>query len=623
MVTTPWGDSDQLRSTKLPPGPANSAREVGENQRQRLLGAMVASVAAKGYEDTGVAGLAEIAGVSPRSFYQLFESKRDCFLAALRETLTFALEGILAEASATEWRKEGRSRIEAFVSFVLEQPAAARMLLVEAYAAGSESSEIVDEAIRGLEQTLVRRLEECGLPRSMPREIVIGAIGATIATARAHLLRGHLRRLPRTAEELASFLLGFEPPARPLRVAARAPDRREEEREAGDHAERALRAFEAQLTEHSFAQITMGQVAERAGMSVRTLYANFADRHELMLAAVDAAAMQAVAVMLPAYRRSPSPAEGVRAAFSSLFSMLASRPNLAHLLLIATREGGAPAFERRAEVLRQIEPLLSVGVPAHRRPISVRVASEALLNAVLEVGARRLAEAGAEGLPGLVAICSFMILSPVLGTEQATAAAEGKSYRKPPLAVAEGFLNASARSFDETLVVALGDGPKSAAELVEKTLLSREEVDYQIQALQADGVITPVESEDPAEEPRYRGLWARMSTEEAGGHSRAERETLSLEIGQVIKAEVEEAVTAGTFDAREDRFLVRLPVWLDEQGWEELARHLDSSLNKSLEIQQRAVARLKAAGDLEAGIAGRLLLVTFEVPERDGDRGRR
>ena len=620
MVVTPWGDSEDLRLQKLAPGPGSSSREVAENQRRRLLGAMVASVAERGYEETGVAELSEIAGVSPRSFYQHFEAKRDCFLAALEAVLAVAVERIQDAPAGADWREEGRNRIVAFASVVAEQPAAARMFLVEAYAAGDEAAELIDQAILQVERYIEAHLVEVGLPAAMPRELIVAAIGSSVAAARTRLLNGQVQRLPEFAGQLATFLLEFEPPVRPLRVAARPPEPRDEEREAGDHAERALRAFEALLAEGNLGEMTMGQVAKRAGMSVRTLYANFAGREELMLAAVDSAAAQAVAVMLPAYRRHPSPPEGVRAAFSALYGMLASRPNLAHLLLVGVREGGGPALERRSEALRPIEPLLSVGVPAHRRPVSVQVASEALLGAVLGLAARRLNGSGSGGLPGLVAISSYMVIAPVLGAEQATAAAEGKSYRKPAPAVADAILSASARPVSQRLLSALNADPKSAEELAQETLLSRGEVDGQIEALEANGVIEAVEPDDDESGTlRYRPAWGRVDTAEAGIHSQAEREALTLEIGQVIKAEVAEAVQAGTFDAREDRFLVRLPMWLDEQGWEELLRHLDDSLAASLGIQQRASARLQAGGDPEAGTFGRLLLVSFEVPRREGD----
>src|SRR5690348_7601622 len=109
MVITPWGDSDRLRAMKLPPGPAGAGREVAGNQRRRLLAAMVASIAERGYEETGVADLAEISGVSPRSFYQHFASKEDCFLAAVDGALSLLVERILAAPPAADWREDGRN----------------------------------------------------------------------------------------------------------------------------------------------------------------------------------------------------------------------------------------------------------------------------------------------------------------------------------------------------------------------------------------------------------------------------------------------------------------------------------------------------------------------------------
>ena len=80
-VVTPWGAAAKLRDRQLPPGRGNSRDATARNQRERLFGAMVATVAAKGYADTSVADLVELAGVSRSSFYQQFESKQACFIA--------------------------------------------------------------------------------------------------------------------------------------------------------------------------------------------------------------------------------------------------------------------------------------------------------------------------------------------------------------------------------------------------------------------------------------------------------------------------------------------------------------------------------------------------------------
>src|SRR5690349_14835356 len=78
---TPWGNVDRLRERMLRPGPQPSREEGARNQLERLYGAMVASVADKGYAATTVGDLLELSGVSRSSFYDLFRDKEDCFLA--------------------------------------------------------------------------------------------------------------------------------------------------------------------------------------------------------------------------------------------------------------------------------------------------------------------------------------------------------------------------------------------------------------------------------------------------------------------------------------------------------------------------------------------------------------
>src|SRR6478752_10530925 len=76
-------DSRDLRRWRLPRGRHGLPRElVIRSQRERLLAAVVRVTAAKGYESTSVADILEEAGVGRESFYELFEDKKDCLLAA-------------------------------------------------------------------------------------------------------------------------------------------------------------------------------------------------------------------------------------------------------------------------------------------------------------------------------------------------------------------------------------------------------------------------------------------------------------------------------------------------------------------------------------------------------------
>lgn len=617
MVVTPWGDSETLRGRMLPPGPANDAAEVAANQRARLLGAMVASVAERGYLETRVADLVETSGVSLRSFYELYPDKGACFLAAVEALVRTTIDLVLATPGEEDWEEDSRRRLLAAAELLTAQPAAARLCLVEAYVAGAEATERIDAAAVRAEELIRDRLAASPRWAEMPPDIAVVTMAAILETFRSRLLRSQERLLPDVAGEIADLMLSYEPPARPLRAAPRPPEVRPEEREASDHAERALRAFEALLTEQPFAETTMEQVAKRARMSARTLYANFASREELMLAAIDSAGALAVAAALPAQRRGASPPEGIRAAFGALFGLLASRPNLAKLLLCGVYEGGAAALERRREALWPLELLLMratpTGVTASRK-----VVAEAILGGLLGLARRRLVESGPGALAGLVQISTYIALAPVLGAESATAAAEGKSYRRPRTEVAESIRDAGIGAQGERIILPLTHGPVSVEEMAEETGLSRAQVEASIAQLeeQERTELVVVEGEDGVR--RYESRWPLIEGSDWRQLGVGEREQISAEIGLMIRKEVEESAAAGSFDARPERWLVRLPVWLDERGWLELNESLDRSLEDCLAVQRRAQERLNAGGDPAAGFAARVLLVSFEMPRRGG-----
>ncbi|HEX6206480.1 MAG TPA: TetR/AcrR family transcriptional regulator [Solirubrobacterales bacterium] len=611
MVVTPWGDSEMLREGMLTPGPSNAPAAVAGNQRQRLFGAMVASVAERGYAHTRVADLVEVSGVSLRSFYDLFESKQACFAAAVDSLTRPTIDLVLEAPSDGDWDADSRDRLRTIASLAEAQPGAARMCLVDAYAAGPKATDPVEAAAERIEALIRDRLAASSRWAGMPPEMGTVAVGAILETFRSRLIADRAGQLPAAAEQLATLFLDYEPPARPLRSAARPPEVRPEEREASDHAERALRAFESLLVAQPFGETTMEQVAKRAGMSVRTLYANFAGRDELMLAAIDSAGAQAGAAALPAYRRGASPPEGIRAAVTALLGLLASRPNLAHLLLVAAYEGGAPALRRRSEALRPLESMLARAAPA-RLSISRVLLSEALLGGLLWQARRRMVEAGPGSLLGLAPICTYITLTPLLGAEQATAAAEGKSYRRRPPDPARS-LRFSAENPDDVRVLGLlSQEPLSVDALAEEASLSRGEVEAAIARLQEAGNIELASWAEAGNAHIYQSRWPVWNTAEWERRSLSERERLSAEINTVMREEVDEAVAAGTFDRHLQRFLVRIPLWVDEQGWEELHDALTLSMEECASIQQRARQRLEGQGESAKSFPVRVHLVSFE-----------
>jgi len=446
MVVTPWGESDALRERRLSPGPGRPRDEVLANQRERLFGAMVASVAARGYRATTVNDLVAISGVSSRTFYDLFPDKKACFLATLEAMIEAAIAysaqraGELVEDpapggvrlpaddadGARGWEERAGQGLRAFAEMVVAQPAAARLALVEAYTVGPEALVPLEQAMAGFEWLTRQVVERSPERAGMPAEMLMALMGAQQEIARNRLREGRERELPGVTEELWDLLLSYRPPPEPLRLAGRAPKARPQMPKAHDHAERALRALAEVVAEEGYAGATVDAVLRRAQMSATTFYANFAGKEDATLAAIDSACSQIVAAVMPAFRRAPDWPHGVRAAFGALFNFLASRPALATLAMVEVYAAGLEAMQRRMEALRPLQELIAGGYEL--APETAQIAAEGIIGGVYTLAYRRLRDDGAEALPSLAPICAYITLAPFVGPEEACRIANGDGH---------------------------------------------------------------------------------------------------------------------------------------------------------------------------------------------------
>jgi AcrR family transcriptional regulator len=428
MVVTPWGDSDSLRARRLRPGPGGARDEVEQNQRERLFGAMVAVVAEKGYQATTVADLVELSGVSSRTFYDLFPDKRACFMAAM-ETMVEAAVAAAADAVSGRSRKGGRGSWEAraragsraFAEIVVAQPAAARMCLVEAYAAGPKALAPLEEATAGFEALAQQMLAQSPQRAEMPAEMTSAYIGAIQEIVRMRLLAGREAELPGLMDELWDLIGSYRPPPKPLRLTGRLPAARPESLEAHDRAERALRAFAIVVAEQGYAETTVEQVVRRASMSTTTFYAHFKGKEDALMAALDSAGAQMGAAIRPAVRRASDWPTSIRAGFGALFNFLASRPALAQLVAVEVCAARAAAMERRVEYLQPLEELLAEGHESSTE--TPAVTTELIAGVVYALAYRQIREAGPQSLPSLAPICTYLALAPFIGAEKACAVA--------------------------------------------------------------------------------------------------------------------------------------------------------------------------------------------------------
>ncbi|HEX4308285.1 MAG TPA: TetR/AcrR family transcriptional regulator [Solirubrobacterales bacterium] len=449
MVATPWGKSSSLRKRRLRPGPGIPREEVVANQRERLFGATVAVVAERGYVATTVNDLVELSGVSSRTFYDLFADKRACFVATLEAMIAAAVA--FAAQSAGEamgearpggvnlpdpaheeegsWEERARWGFDAFAEMVVNQPAAARLALLEAYAAGPEAMVPVENAVAGFEWLTWQLIEQSPERAGMPPEMVAAHIGAQQEITRTRLRERRESELPELMDEIFSLMLSYRPPPEPLRLVGRPPKSGPETIDAHDHAERALRAFASVVAEQGYVDTTVEAVLKRAQMSATTFYAHFHGKEDAMLAAIDSAAAQLVAAVIPAIRRAPNWAEGIRAGYGALCNFLASRPALARLIGVEVYAAGPGALKRRVEALSPLEELIAEGY--RRAPETPKIAAEAIAGATYTLAYKRIRKSGAESLPSLAPLLTYISLSPFVGPEEAVRVANGDGRARP------------------------------------------------------------------------------------------------------------------------------------------------------------------------------------------------
>jgi len=136
--------------SRLPPGRHGLPhRFVARNQRERLIAGIAEAVAENGYGGATIAQVAKHAAVSRRTFYEHFDGKEDCFVAAyetameeLRERVGHGFE------EAEDWPGGIRAGIAAMLRFLAAEPALARLCMVEALVAGPVVVERYDAAIK-------------------------------------------------------------------------------------------------------------------------------------------------------------------------------------------------------------------------------------------------------------------------------------------------------------------------------------------------------------------------------------------------------------------------------------------------------------------------------------------
>lgn len=420
MVRTPWGDAALLRERKLRPGRGTPREEAERNQRERLFAAMVATVAEKGYEATTVAALVELSGVSRSAFYRHFEDKEACFIAAVEALVEPTLEQLGADQSAPAGMERARQAFASLIETIVEQPAAAKMCIVEVYAAGDAGAALVDRMMDRSTEVAAALLEQVPERQGMPRELVRALIGGIQKVIHKRLYRGQEEELRDLVPQLWEWIFCYPVPPGPLKATRRRRVKAlpfEERQKAATPPERLLRALAAVVAEKGYPGTTVAEVVERASTSQRTFYEHFKNKEDAIVAALDSGSAHMLAAALPAFRRAPDWPHAVHDTQEAMFRWGAEEPEYARMGGKEMYAAGKRALDQREVVTEGMEGLLTPGYEL--KPDTPPIASEAIGGALYSLLYDHVNQKGPETLPDLVPTLVYVTLAPFLEADEA------------------------------------------------------------------------------------------------------------------------------------------------------------------------------------------------------------
>ncbi len=159
---------------------------ISEIQRQRILAAMADVAAERGAGAVTVAHIVARSSVSRRTFYELFSDREECLLAALDRAIAEATAAVLPAYEAPgRWRERVRAGLTAILRFLDEEPALARLCVVESLSAGPHALERRARIVRALIVAVDEGRQQARAakqPSPLTAEGVVGAVLAVIHT---------------------------------------------------------------------------------------------------------------------------------------------------------------------------------------------------------------------------------------------------------------------------------------------------------------------------------------------------------------------------------------------------------------------------------------------------------
>lgn len=412
---------------RLKPGPGMTHDEVVAHQHRRISRALIELVAERGYDAITVGDIVSLAGVSKPTFYQQFGNKDECFLSTYDSIVNCTARRVLtSQALEDDYRQMLRSRLGTLAAEVANDPQAARLVLVDAFAAGPEALERMKRTGRLFEallrDSLIRSPEGVAVPSLVLKGIVAGI--ARVLSSR--LLAGREGELPELVDELVEWALCVRGEAAigPLQVdlsreapsTAVTPETLGLQDRGGDVSlsfdERAviLSAAAKIATAEGFWRLTVPRIRGTAGVSRRSFDNHFKGVSDCFFALLASQMNSALAEAARVQALATDWTEGIQRAVASICDHISSDPSFAQLGFIEVLAPGRAGVEWRARLMERIDEFVFTTAPSGHGPS--RLAAEASVGAIWGIVHYHIYSAQTQRLPEVADLLSLLILAP-------------------------------------------------------------------------------------------------------------------------------------------------------------------------------------------------------------------
>lgn len=202
-------DESLSQLSQVKPGGHPLRREVVvHHQRERILAAVVELVAERGYRAVSVAAIIKQAKTGRLKFYELFDSKQDCFLAAYDAGLAEASSRAQAalEKAGDSFADRLDASIAALLGYLDERPDLARAMVVEAPLLGAAMADRKGSTLAAFEPLLAGAradAKKAKLPADLEESILDGLYWLLYDA----ILTGKPKRLTKLRPALVEFAL--------------------------------------------------------------------------------------------------------------------------------------------------------------------------------------------------------------------------------------------------------------------------------------------------------------------------------------------------------------------------------------------------------------------------------